>query len=306
MEKENIVIIGNWHDWCRKYIQENDYTFVDAYKNHGIVFRIIREIFFRLKLPGKSLFYNRHVLEYKDKILIVGDSLITYEYMKWLYEKSSNCKIILKYDNPVKTNYSPNGFSDEWCIKWTSDKDDALKYNMHLYEGGGYFPQWKVENKRPEYDVFYIGKDKNRFKKLKDIERDLQTYGAKTMFYITWERGWQHKDDGIHKPFLAYEDVLEYIGKSKAILHLIDGAQNGITLRIQESLIHKVKLITDDARVVEYDFYNPNNIFILGKDDLNGLRHFLNTPYVDVKSDFYKHAYFDDYINEIVRRSLSC
>ena len=303
LDKSNIVMIGNSHDWTRKYIQEAGYTFADAYKNHGLLYRIIREIFFRLKLPGKTFFYNKNVGSYKGKILIVSEALITYEYMKWLHKKCPDCKIILKYDNPVKPHYTPDGFPDEWCIKWTCDKDDAKKFNMRLYEGGGYFSQWKVKKEEPEYDVFYVGKDKNRLDKLNEIEKELQIHGAKTMFYITWERGWQHKDDGIHKPFLPYEKVLDYIGKSRAILHLLGGAQNGITLRIQESLIHKVKLITDDVNIVDYDFYNPNNIFILGKDDMNGLRHFLDTPYEDVKSDFFNHAFYDQMIEEVIRRS---
>ncbi len=303
MNKDNITIIGNSHGWSERYIREAGFNFVDAYKNHGMIYRIIREFFFRLRLPGKSLFYNKNAI-CADKILIVGDSLITYEYMEWLYKKCPTCKILLKYDNPVNPSYSPEGFSDEWCIKWTSDKDDAKKYHMFLFEGGGYLPQWKVTKVPPIYDVFYIGKDKKRLSRLRQIEKDMNEHGVKTMFYITWERGWQKKDDGIHKPFLPYEGVLNYIGKSRAILHLLEGAQNGITLRIQESLIHKIKLITDDMNIVDYDFYNPNNIFILGKDDMNNLRKFLDTPYEDVESDFFRHAYYEQMIEEVVESSV--
>ena len=302
--KDEIIIIGHKHGWSTKYIRESGYNFVDAYKNYGTVYRIIREVFFRLRLPGKKLFYNKEVEQYKDKILIVCDSLITYDYMRWLKKTCSSCRIILRYDNPVRANYNPNGFLDKWCTKWTSDVDDAKRYNMHLYNGGGYFRQWKITKRKPIYDVFYIGKDKNRLQKLRAIERDLQANGLKTMFYITWERSWQHKNDGIHKPFLPYESVLNYMGESKAILHLLDGAQHGITLRIQESLIHKIKLITDDKDIVKYDFYNPNNIFILGKDNLKDIRHFLDTPYEDVQSDFFQHAFYDQMISEVVNRSI--
>ena len=299
INKEEILFVGQPHDWSKKYICEAGYNYVDSYYDHGVLFRILREGFFRLKLPGKSLFYNKSVKCW-DKTLIVGESLITYEYMKWLHSYCPTCRIILKYDNPVKPHYPPDGFLDSWCTKWTSDRNDAEKYHMHLFEGGGYMPQWKVVKSSPNYDVFYIGKDKHRLAKLRQIEKEMNDYGVKTLFYITWERGWQKKDDGIHKPFLPYEDVLEYIGKSKAILHLLDGAQSGITLRIQESLIHKVKLITDDRNIVSYDFYNPNNIFILGIDHMDRLRSFLDTPYEDVESDFFRHAYFDQTIEEII------
>ncbi len=303
MNKNDIVIIGNSTGWSYNYLNEAGYQFADAYKNHGIIFRIIRELFFRYRIPGKRYFYNE-TINFEGKILVVGDSLITYDFMEWLYNRCPTCKIILKYDNPVNPNYSPDGFKDEWCVKWTADIDDAKKYNMHLYQGGGYMPQWKVKKTTPIYDVFYIGKDKNRLDRLRQIEEDMNNHGIKTMFYITWPRGWQKKDDGIHKPMLPYEGVLDYIGKSKAILHLLDGAQHGITLRIQESLIHKVKLITDDDSIVSYDFYSPNNIFILGKDDMNNLRDFLDSPYEEVDSDFFRHAYYDQMMEEIISESM--
>lgn len=302
-DKNKIIIIKQSDEWLYKYIQELGFQCKDSYKNHGLVFRLIREIFFRLKLPGKEYFYNWDVID-SNKIFVIGEGRITYEYIKWLHKKCPTCKMVMIYTNPVKPNYSPNGFLDRECVKWSSDKNDAIKYGMRLYEGGAYFPQWKVVKKEPEYDVFYVGKDKNRLEKIRQIENEMNEYGIKTKFYITWERSWQKKRDGIHSPFMPYEEVLKYVGKSKAILHLIEGAQKGLTLRIQESLIHKVKLITDDLDIVNYDFYNSNNIFILGKDNMENLRAFVDSPYVEVKSDFFKHVFYEDMVREIVADSF--
>lgn len=304
LQKEKIMMIGQSHGWSYKYMQDLGFHFEDSYINHGILFRLIREIFFRLRLPGKSFFYNRRVI-CENKLLIIGESLITVDYIAWLHRKCPSCKLILLYSNPVNPRYTPDKFPDEWCEKWTSDKEDAIRYGMHLWEGGGYFRQWSVERLEPVYDVFFVGKDKNRLNKLRLLENEMNRRGIRTMFYITWERSWQKKQDGIHRPFLPYEDVLSYIGKSRAILHLLDGAQKGITLRIQESLIHKVKLITDDKDLVNYDFYHPNNIFILGKDIMDELRSFLDAPYVEVESEFFQHAYCEDMIETIATASMN-
>ncbi len=301
LDKKSIIIIDQSHGWLTKYIKELGFDFIDSYINHGLLFRVIRELFFRLKLPGKTLFYNKKVI-CNNKVLFIGESLITSEYLKWLKKKCLNCRLILLYQNPVKYCVSPNKIPDSLCEKWTCDKDDAQKYRMKLYEGGGYFPQWKVYKTEPIYDVFYIGKDKNRLNKLRDLEKQFNDKNIKTMFYITWERGWQNKNDGIHKPFLPYESVLDYLGKTKAILHLLDGAQKGITIRIQEALIHKIKLITDDETIISYDFYNPNNIFILGKDNLDNLKQFLDSPYIEMHSSFFSHAYYEQMIEEIINQ----
>ena len=303
MDKSDLLIIIPKHGFFYKYIANLGYQVCDPYYGNSIFFRIIREIFFRLRLPGKSIWYNKNAV-LKIKYIVLFEPLLTADFIKWLLKKNPESKLILIYANKVNASISPNRIDRSLVDLWTFDKDDSERYNMHLYEGGMYFPQWVVNKQAPVYDVFYIGKDKNRLQNLRKIESDLQTHGARTMFYITWSRGWQKKDDGIHKPFLPYEKVLDYIGKSKAILHLLDGAQKGITLRIQESLIHKVKLITDDSSLVEYDFYNPHNIFILGKDDLNNLRNFLDTPYENVQSVFFKHVFFNQMVNDIISDCL--
>ena len=299
MDKSDLLIIVPKHGFFYRHIAKLGYQVCDPYYGNSFIFRIFREIFFRLRLPGKSFWYNRKAVS-KIKYIVLFEPLLTADYIKWLLKKNPESKFILIYANKVETSISPNRIDRSLVDLWTFDKDDSEKYKMHLYEGGIYFPQWKVTKENPIYDVFYIGKDKNRLQKLRKIESDLHDHGAKTMFYITWPRGWQKKDDGIHKPCIPYENVLDYIGKSRAILHLLDGAQNGITIRMLESLIHKVKLITDYTSIVKYDFYNPNNIFILGKDDMRNLRHFLDTPYEDVQSDFYKHAFFNQMLDEII------
>ncbi len=299
IDKSKFIVILPSHGWTTKYIRESGYKVEDPYYGKSYLGRAIRWVWFKLNLPFQSFYYNRNLVM-KDKIIFIFDSLITAKFLKWINKKCRNCNIILYFTNPVRDSKLPNEIGSNYCSMWTSDAEDAKKFGMNLYSGGGYFPQWKIRKEIPQYDVFYIGKDKGRLQKLQSIENEMKSYGINTYFYITWERGWQKAKDGIHQEFLPYEKVLEYIGKSKAILHLIEGAQQGITIRIQESLIHKRKLITDDKNITGYDFYNPHNIFILGVDELSQLREFLDSPYEDVKSDYFSHAYFDDMIEIVV------
>lgn len=301
MLKEQLLIILPEHAWTYKYIKELGYDLHSPYYGTHFIPRVFREIFFRLNLPGKKCWYKK--LPQKDyEVIILYEALITKDYLRWVQKRYLTKRIIILYTNPVSKRNSSilNQSNVEY---WSCDEVDSKKYNMNLLTCGGYFPQWKIQKSQPEIDVFYIGKDKNRLNKLQEIENQLNANGVKTFFYITWERSWQKKQDGIHKPFLPYEGVLNYLGKSRAILHLAEGAQHGITIRIQESLIHKIKLITDDRSIEKYDFYNPNNIFILGKDDLTGLRSFLDTPYKPITSSFLEHAFYDQLIDAFLCNS---
>lgn len=301
MLKEQLLIILPDHAWTYKYVKELGYNLHSPYYGTHIIPRVFREIFFRLNLPGKKCWYKK--LPQKDyNVIILYEALITKDYLRWVQKKYLTKRIIVLYTNPVSKKNSSilNQSNVEY---WSYDEDDSKKNKMNFLNCGGYFPQWKIEKKQPEIDVFYVGKDKNRLKKLQAIENQLNEYGINTFFYITWEKSWQKKQDGIHKPFLPYEGVLNYLGKSRAILHLIEGAQHGITIRIQESLIHGIKLITDDRTITKYDFYNTNNIFILGKDDLKDLRTFLDTPYKPILSSFLDHAFYDQLIDTILCNS---
>lgn len=300
MKKEDeIHIIYAKQAWPVPYIEELGYRVYDPYRGNAIPLRIVREIWFRLGLPFKNVFYNKKCVA-ENKTIIIYESLITDHFLNWLHNSCINCRYVLLYTNKVGRYVKPDQVGD-WCEKWTCDKNDSQKYGMKLLVGGGYLPQWKVNKNKVKYDIFYIGKDKNRLDKLRKLEKEFNKHGATTMFYITWEKSWQKKKDGIHRPFLPYSDVLKYIGKSRAILHLLDGAQDGITIRLQEALIHKVKLITDDPNIVRFDFYHPNNIFIIGRDNIDDIKGFLDSPYIDVKSDFFNHAFYDDMIEEILQ-----
>lgn len=299
INKRNINIILPCHAWNYKYIKKAGLNVIPPYKGKTLISRCVRTLFFLLHLPGQCIWYNKKAL-INNTTLFVIESLITDTYIKWLHKNTTGTKIILFYMNPVNsTVVNPNNIKDGWCEKWSADINDCQLYNMHLYKGGIYFKQWKVIKQKPKFDVFYVGKDKGRLEKILSLKKCFEKMGMTTFFYIVADRSYKIQNDKYHRPFLSYEQVLDFLGKTKAILHLSEGCQKGITLRVQESLIHKIKLITDDKDIVQYDFYNSNNIFILGKDDMKKLPDFLNTPYIDVNSQFFEHPYYEDMVEEI-------
>lgn len=300
MEIRNEVnIILPRHGWTYQYVENSGFKVIPPYKGEKKFSRFVRTLLFRLHLPGQSIWYNKQAL-INNAVLFVIEPLITAKYIKWLYKNTKGSKIILFYMNPINsTVVNPAKLDDRWCEKWSADIGDCKKYNMHLYSGGMYFKQCKVKKEPAEFDIFYVGKDKGRLEKLLLLKDSFEKMGLNTLFYVVADRGYKKQKDKFHNPFLPYEKVLDYLGKSKSILHISEGCQKGITIRIQESLIHEIKLITDDKEIVKCDFYNPNNIFILGKDDIRTLPDFLNTPYESVKSQFYNHAYYEDMIEEV-------
>ena len=157
-----------------------------------------------------------------------------------------------------------------------------------------------MKKENPVIDIFYVGKDKGRLKYILKLKKEFKRIGLIAYFHIVAPRSYMKKFNSCYKAFMPYSEVLTYLGKTKAILHLKDGCQSGITIRIQESLLHEIKLITDDKDIVSYDFYNPKNIFIIGIDDIESLPSFLKIPFQRPNSLFYKRPFYADMIKNIV------
>ena len=302
--KKKVLFITPKHAFTYNDIKENGYQITYPYKGDQSIFlRIIREIHFRLKMPFCNIWYCRQRL-HGIEILFLFESLITADYVKWLNCKYPKCKIIIFYDNPCNKRNTPRQFDKSLCVLWSIDKKDCKKYGLRYYPKGGYFRSWTVKKEKPKYDIFYVGKDKGRLDYLIHIKKIFENMGLKVYFHIVGEHRYSFNVKGNYKKFMPYKQVLKIIGKSKAILFLSHGAQNGITIRVQESLIHKVKLITDDEKIMDYDFYDPNNIFVLGKDNLELLKEFLRTPYKEVQSSFFDGMYFDDLVEFVIDNSF--
>ena len=59
-------------------------------------------------------------------------------------------------------------------------------------------------------------------------------------------------------------------------------------------------MITNFKDIKEYDFYIKDNIFIIGEDDLNNIKNFVNTGYVDISQNIIKKYTIDGWIENFI------
>ena len=87
---------------------------------------------------------------------------------------------------------------------------------------------------------------------------------------------------------MPYAVVQERVRTSRAILELISDGQTGLTQRSFEALFLRKKLITTSSEVNSYDFYHPQNVFILGERPLEELPGFLHSPFHPIAPEIVK------------------
>ena len=278
-------------------IKREGYDFYAPYLANSLIFKPFREIWFRLNLPGESIFYNKK-LKPLDRTIIVFDSLIRTKYIKWLRKRFPNNRIILQYVNPVKNTIIPDDVIRSNCALSSCDKKDCVDYELN-YLPSYYYREYVSIPRKKEYDVFFIGRDKGRSAKLFELKEAFKEQGVELELCLTAPRRfilWNNKP--YYKPLIDYKQVIEQVTKSKAVLLLNSVAQTGVTLRVFESWFNQVKLITDNENVKNLPYYDKNNVFILGQDDITTLREFLDSPFVPVAKDLDKW-YFDNWVDNI-------
>ena len=74
-------------------------------------------------------------------------------------------------------------------------------------------------------------------------------------------------------------ECLNIIKESIAVIDCPVPNQNGLTMRTFETLAMNTKLITSNINVREYDFYTPNNIFVVDSNVSEIPASFFSTPF---------------------------
>lgn len=243
------------------------------------LFKLLKKV--KISILGK---WKNEINKY-DKFIIF-ESLYNEKVAKKIKRTKKENKVIVYFWNYIDDNnkYILNDKNiDEF---WTFDKNDAKKYNMK-YNPQFYTKNVKVQDEQNKYDVLFLGRPKTRKKDIVDLEKKLKEEGIQTNFKIIENE----------KDYVSYDEYLKMIAESKCILDYNQEGQVGLSLRPMEALFLERKLITNNTDIKNYDFYNHDNIFILGEDNINEIKEFINKPYKKIDQDIIDYYDFDQWLN---------
>ncbi len=298
VDTKKIWIISPRQWFLFKEYEKAGYTVFDPYIGFNkIIPRFFRIIHFKLNLPFKYLWY-RKLPNNIPKLIVIVEGTATDDYLKWLRDKVKDINIINIFMNKIKNSKEIQMVRKYNCVPTTSDPRDAEKYGITTKMSALYLRHFLVDKQKTEYDVFYIGRaKKGREKILKCIMQELNKQGltVKTHVVSPYPYGITL---GKYKKLIEYKEILSALGKTRAILHIAQGASSGITFRVMESVVNQIKLITDDLSIIETPVYCKENIFLIGKDSMNDINVFLNTPFKPISEEIKDIFYFDTDINK--------
>ena len=95
-------------------------------------------------------------------------------------------------------------------------------------------------------------------------------------------------------------EIAEIINQTRTVLDIQHPKQTGLTMRTIEMLGMNKKLITTNADIKEYDFYNPNNILVIDRKNIVNYRGILSTPYQKVSEEIYEKYSLKNWIYDVL------
>lgn len=221
------------------------------------------------------------------------------------YLKKQGYKLVLVYVD--KLSLTPNlmnintlkNYFDLIC---TYNEEESEQYNIEIHPIK--MPDLSyLRNNEIYTDVFFIGSEKGRIKEINRIYDICSGLGLKCDFNVAGYQGNDHRD-GIHYiARIPYEDMLNRVSHSKAVINLMQPGARGVTIRDLEASNLGIYMITDNKDIHLRTLYNEQQIIMLDDSDLKMKLSKIKTAYNRFNRPLkeYSNNTFYKWINEKIQ-----
>jgi hypothetical protein len=281
-----------------------------------VLIRLKLKLFIEVKIDK---YYNKIYNDIKnikyDYIFVVAPETLDYKKLQQIQLLQKNAKSILYMWDSFENKNSFNTI-DLFDKVITFDSNDADKYNLK------FLPLFFIKNyenikdlNNYEYELcFTATAHSDRYEIAKKIEKQLHKFNFKmySFFYLPskvmyWVRKLfisKYKYGDINDfsfSSFSQQEIIENIEKSKVILDINHPSQYGLTSRTIEALGANRKLITTNKNIINYDFYNENNILIIDRNNPLINKDFLESNYIKPLDNIYKKYSLEEWLKNIFK-----
>ena len=96
------------------------------------------------------------------------------------------------------------------------------------------------------------------------------------------------------------EEITEIYKKSRCILDVEHTKQRGLTIRTIEMLGMGKKIITTNDYIKSYDFYNPNNVYLIDRNSPHVCETFWTSRYEPVPEEIFNRYTIKNFVRELL------
>lgn len=151
-----------------------------------------------------------------------------------------------------------------------------------------------------ENEVLYVGVYiKDRIQSLIRVVNALSQYDLTlniNLFYGRKTPPFSHPHLSFFSKGISYAENLKTTKKAAILLDIKTVDHNGLSFRIFEAIKYQKKLITDNKSIKLYDFYHPNNFYVVENDLFEGLSDFLENDFVPLSEETKQKYSFSNWV----------
>lgn len=295
---------SNVYDYCYKDLENmDDVDLLDDYiKFKSPLEKKIYNKHFTKKiwLPFRCIWNKKYFLNKFDKndricflTYIANNGAFKYGAIKYLKRKYLNSKVILILTDLVDVKYKTE--KDKKIFKqfdyiFSFDHNDCEKYGFYYHPLVYSRVADLGKNVNEDIDVYFCGKEKNRYDLIVETYNFLTDHNLKCQFFIHGVKKEKriNKEGLIHlDKIMSYDENLKYIQKSKCILEIMQDGGQGYTLRTCEAVAYDKKIISNNKNLGDFELFDDKMMYIY--ENVNDI----NIEWIKNKSEGYKNnSYF--------------
>lgn len=284
------------------------YRFINAYLPKRMP-EVMKRYFLKYALPiAKGL----------DYVILIRGEFLNSEVLETLRNCTPDRCIYCMYQwDSVKNNKNALNIMKYFDYISTFDPVDADEYGWD-YKPLFYIPEF-VRTAAEDIDVLYMcslhSKRIEVLNKLKKIcqKNNLKLYKrvySKRIIY--YKRKYLDKREGyisadnadVSSKKIDVSDTYGLYNRSTIVVDYTHPGQNGFTMRTIETFGCGKKLVTNNKKVLDSDFYNPNNIYIYEGENIEIPVAFVQKLYVSPPKEVYEKYSIDSWLFSIMHLSV--
>lgn len=260
-----------------------------------------------------SLLLTKYPDDY-DFVFIIKMECMPSEILLQLKNRNKKAKLIYYSYDSVKNNHNFKQSIQIFDSAFTFDDDDAKAIDGIQLRPLFFLNEYRDLPKEDiQYDICFIGTaHSDRYLLLEKVKSRLTNKDFRGFFFlyvpskfIFWVKKifnpvfWRAKKSDFSFSPLTKKDVLRIISRSASILDFQHPRQTGLTMRTIEILGAKKKLVTTNENVRKYDFYHPENIAIIDRENPIIAPGFFQSPYADLPDELYEKYSIDGWLRDV-------
>lgn len=249
-----------------------------------------------------------------DFLFVNRGEVIPEFFLEKFREKHKDCVFIFYTWDSFTNHNHPTNILKYFDKKFTFDPDDAAKYGIKLRPLFylDIYKHVKVHS-NIRNDLLFLGTaHSDRYKISNEIEKWCDTNNLRSFcyYYMHGKLVYFYKKifDKSFKEFkykrlnfksLTSNQILDLYCKTNVILDINHPAQKGLTMRTFEAIGAKKKIITTNPEIKKYVFYNPKNIYVIDRNNIQLDKRFFEGNYEDIDEVLYGKMSIKGWLEEL-------